>query len=455
MKLRSLLLLLFISVFISNGLTQHAIYQTSFESGQDQWTAPAVGENHWELKSGSQSHSGQMYWAINEGKSYSHDENFIISGEFVLNAGYDHYFLTLWANPEMRRCDSPMPGLLDEQYEVYIRDVNAKGDFQVLFYDYDRDYPADSKGWEFVDKDHIPASGTCELKPWEGKTVQLKISMQTDAQDEPQGHGLYIDDLKILGTNSPTYPIELYHDDGTAESATHLWYDYISLAVKFNTYWGKGSKKVIGFRFYITEEPKRENLNFRIWDDDGPDGYPGTVLLSFTLEDQYTLTGWNEVIIGPSYQVDLDEGYFYLGFEGPYTTRGFGVDESSGGMSVRFVEGDWYDEDYSYMVRALVQETVGIDDENETKPGAIVKMSPNPFIDQVSVEYLIAPGSTQKVELSVYDINGRKITTLVNESQSSGEYRVEWNAAGYPAGIYFCMVTIGNFSEMTKVIKLQ
>ena len=455
MKLRSFLLCLFISAFVLLGNGQTIIYQTSFESGQDQWTAPG-GDNHWQLENVNLAHSGSSCWVIDEGKSYSHTNDYIVSEEFVLNAGYDHYFLTLWANPEMRRCDSPIPGLLDEQYEVYIRDVNTEGDFQTLFYEYDRDYPADSKGYEFIDKDHIPSSGSCELKPWEGKTVQLKISMQTDALLEPQGHGLYIDDIKILGSDYSTYPVVLFHDDGTAESLTYLEYEYVSLAVKYDSFYGKGAKKVVGFEFYMKDEGSREDLNFRIWDDDGIDGFPGTVLYELSLDDTWLPQGWNKILIGSSYQITLDEGYFYCGFEGPSTTHAFGVDESSNGWSVRFVEGDWYDEsEGEYMVRVLVEESLGIGDKPDTKLEAIQNISPNPFSENLTIQYSISADVKENVEIRLYDINGRRVQTLVNEAQMPGEYQVEWNSKGFPAGIYFCLFRAGNSIEIVKLVKMN
>ena len=43
--------------------------------------------------------------------------------------------------------------------------------------------------------------------------------------------------------------------------------------------------------------------------------------------------------------------------------------------------------------------------------------------------------------LSVYDILGREVTTLVNENLSPGTYEVEWNAIDYPSGVYYYKLT--------------
>lgn len=39
--------------------------------------------------------------------------------------------------------------------------------------------------------------------------------------------------------------------------------------------------------------------------------------------------------------------------------------------------------------------------------------------------------------LSVYDILGREVAVLVNESLKPGSYSVDWDATNYPSGVYF------------------
>ena len=80
-----------------------------------------------------------------------------------------------------------------------------------LFYDYDRDYPAPSNGWEIVDKDVI-FNGTCDLTSYKGKNIKFKIIADTDdgTEDDPyiQGAGLFIDDLAITGISVPAVDIQ-------------------------------------------------------------------------------------------------------------------------------------------------------------------------------------------------------------------------------------------------------
>jgi len=73
-----------------------------------------------------------------------------------------------------------------------------------LFYDYDRDYPAPSTGYELVDKSFI-FNGTCNLTPWAGKNVQFQIAVQVDDSSYAHGAGLYIDDIIITGIDLPQF----------------------------------------------------------------------------------------------------------------------------------------------------------------------------------------------------------------------------------------------------------
>ncbi|NGP90207.1 choice-of-anchor D domain-containing protein [Fodinibius halophilus] len=60
---------------------------------------------------------------------------------------------------------------------------------------------------------------------------------------------------------------------------------------------------------------------------------------------------------------------------------------------------------------------------------------PNPFNPATNIEYSVPHQS--KVSLEVFDITGRKIATLINETKPAGKYDATWNAEGASSGIYF------------------
>jgi photosystem II stability/assembly factor-like uncharacterized protein len=78
---------------------------------------------------------------------------------------------------------------------------------------------------------------------------------------------------------------------------------------------------------------------------------------------------------------------------------------------------------------------------------------PNPFSSRTVIGYQFPVISN--IELCVYDITGRKVTTLVKEQQQAGSYEVEWNAEGMTPGIYFCELKAGQNRKIMKMILLK
>ena len=63
---------------------------------------------------------------------------------------------------------------------------------------------------------------------------------------------------------------------------------------------------------------------------------------------------------------------------------------------------------------------------------------PNPFNPTTHINFDILANSY--VSLSIYNILGEEVTTLVNENLLAGKYKVEWDASGYPSGVYYCRI---------------
>ena len=64
-------------------------------------------------------------------------------------------------------------------------------------------------------------------------------------------------------------------------------------------------------------------------------------------------------------------------------------------------------------------------------------------------------GEMSNVKLTVYDILGNEITTLVDELKQPGTYEVEFNGVNLPSGIYFYKLNAGEFSDTKKMILLK
>jgi hypothetical protein len=78
---------------------------------------------------------------------------------------------------------------------------------------------------------------------------------------------------------------------------------------------------------------------------------------------------------------------------------------------------------------------------------------PNPFNPSTSISYSVK--SQGRVALKVFDVLGREITTLVNETKAAGNYKVQFNATNLPSGIYFCQMISGNYTNTIKMMMLK
>ena len=87
---------------------------------------------------------------------------------------------------------------------------------------------------------------------------------------------------------------------------------------------------------------------------------------------------------------------------------------------------------------------------------------PNPFNPSTTIEYDLGfiDGPYQKVNITVYDILGRKIKLLVNEEKSIGRYQVKWdgkdhNGVPVSSGIYFINLLTDMGRSQTKKVMLM
>jgi hypothetical protein len=78
---------------------------------------------------------------------------------------------------------------------------------------------------------------------------------------------------------------------------------------------------------------------------------------------------------------------------------------------------------------------------------------PNPFNPETSVEFSVE--NEGPVSLAVYDVLGREVALLVNEARPAGTYRISWNAANMPSGIYFCKLTAGATTQTRKMVLMR
>ena len=78
---------------------------------------------------------------------------------------------------------------------------------------------------------------------------------------------------------------------------------------------------------------------------------------------------------------------------------------------------------------------------------------PNPFNARTTIKYALPHSSF--VNLDIFDLLGRKVTTLVSTNQPAGYHQVTWDAAGKSSGMYFYRIQAAGRSESGKMLLLK
>ncbi len=80
---------------------------------------------------------------------------------------------------------------------------------------------------------------------------------------------------------------------------------------------------------------------------------------------------------------------------------------------------------------------------------------PITFNPTTKIRFDISGTSVAQTFLSVYDITGREVATLVNEELKPGGYEVTFNAGKLSSGIYFYKFDTYDFSDTKRMALLK
>jgi hypothetical protein len=87
-----------------------------------------------------------------------------------------------------------------------------------------------------------------------------------------------------------------------------------------------------------------------------------------------------------------------------------------------------------------------------------LSVNPNPFKSSTTINYSMDDNSESQssfIKLTIYNLAGQKVTTLVDQSRSPGRYSVCWEASGLASGIYFARLNIGDNSITKKIVLVK
>ncbi len=91
---------------------------------------------------------------------------------------------------------------------------------------------------------------------------------------------------------------------------------------------------------------------------------------------------------------------------------------------------------------------------------ALQQNYPNPFNPRTTIEFQLPASVNGRVELTVFNMLGRKIRILVNKQAQPGYYKSVWDGKNedgieMPTGVYFCLLNTPEHRRVIKMIKME
>ena len=110
---------------------------------------------------------------------------------------------------------------------------------------------------------------------------------------------------------------------------------------------------------------------------------------------------------------------------------------------------------YKYYLAKYAATATGVDANASQLPEHLFlhQNYPNPFNPTTVVEFDLP--TTSPVSVTVYSLLGQEVAVLVSSTLSAGHHRVEWNAAGFPSGVYICRLDAASQSATRKFVLLR
>ena len=78
---------------------------------------------------------------------------------------------------------------------------------------------------------------------------------------------------------------------------------------------------------------------------------------------------------------------------------------------------------------------------------------PNPFNPVTNIRFSLPIDS--EVSLSIYNLQGREVSTLINGNMDAGYHSVVWNAGSVSSGMYFVKIHAGTFIKTQKLMLVK
>ncbi len=130
-------------------------------------------------------------------------------------------------------------------------------------------------------------------------------------------------------------------------------------------------------------------------------------------------------------------------------------ENSSDSVSVSVCDAKFADAQANLVEVSVGQLTWDPHTRNNDKGFALDQNFPNPFNPATTISYTLT--KPDHVLLTVFDVTGRIVRSLVDQYQSKGKYSIAWsagggNATGLASGVYFARLQVGPHMATRKMI---
>ncbi len=106
------------------------------------------------------------------------------------------------------------------------------------------------------------------------------------------------------------------------------------------------------------------------------------------------------------------------------------------------------------VVKRLQLNMVGAHSQETTVSNYLLSQNyPNPFNPTTKISYSVPVSDI--VSLTIFDVTGKKLQTLINEQKSSGNYEVEFDASNLSSGTYYYKISAGEFTETKRMVLIK
>ncbi|MFH2049530.1 MAG: C1 family peptidase [bacterium] len=244
--------------------------------------------------------------------------------------------------------------------------------------------------------------------------------------------------------------------------------------------WGYGSSIAWGMvKFTLTEDAFINRVEF--WTDDSPtdvdvyvyDDFSGVTLsnlITSELGTTFELAGYHSVQLSSPPEIATgNDIYIAVKFTNnsygfPVVADGEGPTET-GKTYLSPTGSSWSDmgenfSDVAIRVRTSPTLVLSTDDEDEPLPFRFELKNnyPNPFNPTTTIEYTIPVKS--EVDISIFNLLGQRVKTIVNGEESAGEHSVSWDGTDFSgsrvaSGIYLYRIVAGDNTQTKKMMFIK